>query len=126
MIFMSRRFATAFALCLSSLLPLNAIGAAPEIISVVKIWDAGKHNAFTDLIRWRGKWYCTFREADAHVGGDGQLRLLESADGTTWESAALLGEEGVDLRDPKLSITPDGRLMIVAGGSVYKDKKLVG
>ncbi len=93
---------------------------------VQKIWDAGKHNAFTDLIRFGDCWYCTFREADAHVGGDGKLRILTSADGKTWESAALLSEAGIDLRDPKLSITPDGKLMIVAGGSVYEGKKLLG
>lgn len=100
--------------------------APPEIVSVEKIWDAGKHNAFTDLIRWHDQWYCTFREADAHVGGDGRLRVLESADGKVWKSAALIGEKGIDLRDPKLSITPDGRLMIVAGGSVYEGKTLKG
>lgn len=98
----------------------------PEIVSVAKIWDAGKHNAFTDLTRWRGKWYCTFREADAHVGGDGKLRVLESADGAKWESAALVAEAGIDLRDPKFSVTPDDRLMIVAGGSVYEGKTLKG
>src|SRR5687768_15469000 len=80
----------------------NVSGAEPQIESITKIWDQGKHNAFTDLIRWRGKWYCTFREADAHVGGDGQLRVLESADGKQWESAALVTEKGIDLRDPKL------------------------
>ncbi len=100
--------------------------AEPEIVSVRKIWDAGKHNAFTDLIRWRDKWYCTFREADAHVGGDGRLRVLESADGDQWESVALVTEEGIDLRDPKLSITPDDRLMINAGGSVYEGTNLLG
>jgi len=93
---------------------------------VKKIWDQGQHNAFTDLIRFRDRWYCTFREADAHVGGDGNLRVLSSTDGDQWESAALLTEKGIDLRDPKLSITPDGRLMIVAGGSVYEGKKLLG
>ena len=36
-----------------------------------KIWDQGNHNAFTDLIRWHDQWYCSFREADGHVGGDG-------------------------------------------------------
>lgn len=92
---------------------------------VVKIWDAGKHNAFTDLIRFDGRWFCTFREGDAHVGGDGKLRVLTSADGKKWESCALLTEAGIDLRDPKLSITADGRLMIVAGGSVYDGKKLL-
>lgn len=101
-------------------------GAEPRILSVQKIWDQGRHNAFTDLIRWRDKWYCTFREADDHVGGDGQLRVLESADGEAWTSVALLSEKGIDLRDPKLSITPDNRLMIVAGGSVYEGKTLKG
>jgi len=98
----------------------------PELVSVEKIWDAGKHNAFTDLIRWHDKWYCSFREADAHVGGDGKLRVLESADGKKWETVALVTEAGIDLRDPKLSITPDDRLMITAGGSVYQGTTLLG
>ncbi|WP_425617473.1 exo-alpha-sialidase [Anatilimnocola sp. NA78] len=105
---------------------LAASAAEPELVSVEKIWDAGKHNAFTDLIRWHDQWYCTFREADAHVGGDGQLRVLVSPDGKTWTSAALIGEKGIDLRDPKFSITPDDRLMIVAGGSVYEGTTLKG
>ena len=71
-------------------------------------------------------WYCTFREADDHVGGDGRIRVLVSTDGETWTSAALVGEAGIDLRDPKLSITPDDRLMIVAGGSVYEGKRYLG
>jgi hypothetical protein len=103
-----------------------ARAAGPELVSVTKVWDRAPHNAFTDLIRWRGRWYLTFREADAHVGGDGKLRVLTSADGAAWESAALVAEEGIDLRDPKLSVTPDDRLMIVAGGSVYRGKELLG
>lgn len=98
---------------------VTTFAAAPELLSVRKIWDAGGHNAFTDLIRFQDQWFCAFREADAHVGGDGRLRILESVDGATWKSAALLAETGIDLRDPKLSITPDQRLMVVAGGSVY-------
>jgi hypothetical protein len=90
-----------------------------DILEVRRIWDGAPHNAFTDLIRWRGAWWCCFREAEDHVGGDGRLRVLESRDAREWASAALLAEEGIDLRDPKLSITPDGRLMMVAGGSVY-------
>ena len=114
---------------LSLLLCCTVVTAAekPEVASVVKIWDQrGKHNAFTDLIRWQDKWWCTFREADAHVGGDGQSRVLVSSDGKVWESAALISEKGIDLRDPKFSITPDNRLMIVTGGSVYEGKKLLG
>lgn len=91
----------------------------PKLLSVAKIWDAGKHNAFTDLLRWRGKWYCVFREALAHVGGDGKIRVLESADGEKWRSVALVEEKGIDLRDPHISITPDDRLMLIMGGSDY-------
>ncbi|MBL8234119.1 MAG: exo-alpha-sialidase [Bryobacterales bacterium] len=110
-------------------LALAAAKGAPvqsmEIVSLKKIWDQGAHNAFTDLIRFRNHWYCTFREAEDHVGGDGQLRVIESKDGDTWTSSALLTEAGVDLRDPKLSITPDNRLMIVAGGSVHGGTKVL-
>ncbi len=95
-------------------------GPDAEIVSVKKIWDQGAHNAFTDLIRFKGKWFCSFREGDGHVGGDGHPRVLVSEDGETWKSAALLTEKGIDLRDPKFCITSDGRLMMVMGGSTYK------
>lgn len=112
--------------CFAVNVSVRADEPKPELLSVEKIWDAGKHNAFTDLTRWHDKFWCTFREAEGHVGGDGQIRVLVSDDGTKWESAALVGEKGIDLRDPKFSITPDDRLMIVAGGSVYEGKTLLG
>jgi len=107
---------------------LAALQAAPqpELVSVQRIWDAAPHNAFTDLVRWNDAWYCTFREGDGHVGGDGKTRVITSADGVKWESVALMEEAGVDLRDPKLSVTPDNRLMALMGGSIYREGKLVG
>ena len=97
----------------------------PAISDVLKIWDRAKHSAFTDLIRFKDKWYCTFRESDSHAtGSDGVIRIITSDDGQEWESAGVLREEGIDLRDPKLSIGPDGRLMMLMGGSVYQGKKL--
>jgi hypothetical protein len=105
-----------------------AIAAPPEPVveDVRRIWDAAPHNAFTDLVRWNDQWYCTFREGDGHVGGNGKTRVIVSADGEAWTSAALMAEEGIDLRDPKLSITPDNRLMAVMGGSLYVDNDLKG
>lgn len=98
----------------------------PELVDVRKIWDGAPHNAFTDLIRFHDRWFCTFREADRHAGGsDGKIRVIASADGVTWESASLLEEQGIDLRDPKLSITPAGRLMLLMGGSVYGGQTLL-
>lgn len=92
--------------------------ASPEIVTVKKIWDQAGHSAFTDLIRFRNQWFCTFREAQTHTVGDGKLRVLVSKDGESWQSVALLEEKEIDLRDPKLSITPSGKLMMIAGGSV--------
>jgi hypothetical protein len=60
--------------------PMLAVNPS-QLISGKQSWDRGRHNAFTDLIRFRGEWFCTFREADDHVGGDGKLRVLRSRDG---------------------------------------------
>jgi hypothetical protein len=101
---------------------------AAELVEVNKIWDAAAHNAFTDLIHWRGQFYCAFRESKGHaVKNDvGRVRILASADAKTWRSVALLNSSspqlgdlvGWDLRDTHFSVTPDGRLMLVGG--VYK------
>lgn len=99
-------------------------------MEIQKIWDKGDHNAFTDLIMFKGKFYCSFREGGGHVPGnkdvDGTVRILRSDDGDQWESAALLSTQGYDLRDPKLSITPDNRLMVIIGGSDYDKLQLNG
>ena len=89
----------------------------PELLSVKKIWSHSKHNALTDLIRYKNRWFCVFRESSKHVyGKNGTIRLIASDDGEEWKSIAHLKESYVDLRDPKLSITPDGRLMMLVGG----------
>jgi hypothetical protein len=113
----------AITVCLVSLVLNSSPASEPEIISVEKIWDRGEHNAFTDLIRFQDRWWCTFREARDHGPSIGQVRVIVSDDAEKWESAALLSEEEVDLRDPKLSAMPDGRLMLIMGGSVYGGSK---
>lgn len=96
-------------------------------IEVRKIWDQAPHSAFTDLIHFKDYFYCSFREGSSHVPGtDGTVRILRSKDGQNWESIADLKKEGIDLRDPKLSITPKGQIMVVIGGSLYKEGKLLG
>ena len=109
----------------TTFVPTTAAADEPEIVSVKKIWDRAPHNAFTDLIRFQQKWFCILREADSHVRGNGKIRLLVSADGEQWKSAALLEDVGVDLRDPKLSITANGRLMAVMGGKIYESGRMV-
>jgi hypothetical protein len=96
------------------------LGTTPkaELVEVRKIWDRGPHNAFTDLTRFDGKWFCVFREGNGHVSPDGAVRVLTSADGKDWESAALLTSKTMDLRDPKVVVTPRKELMIVAAGAL--------
>lgn len=96
----------------------SAIASAQEIIHQAKIWDQAPHNAFTDLIRYRERLICVFREGSRHVSPDGAIRVLSSRDGREWTSAALIRSADGDLRDPHLSITPKGDLMLVAAAAL--------
>jgi hypothetical protein len=93
--------------------------AAPEIVEVKKIWDRAPHNAFTDLIRFHDEWFCVFREGAKHVSADGALRIIASKDGNTWTSAALITNATADLRDAKITLMPDGRLMLSGAGALH-------
>jgi hypothetical protein len=98
----------------------------PELPGVAKISDRAPHSAFTDLLRANNAYYCVFRESSAHIPGlNGKIRVLRSADGQNWEPIALVAEPGIDLRDPKVSLAPDGRLVLLMGGSVYPGDELV-
>jgi len=91
-----------------------------ELLDVQRIWNAAPHNAFTDLIRYREQWWCVCREAEHHLTLDGALRILCSPDGKHWTSTARLQTENADLRDGKLSLCPDGRLMLNAGAALHE------
>ena len=94
-----------------------------DTVTVTKIWDQGVYQAFTDLIRFNGAFYCSFREGKNHVGAEnnGKVRIIRSKDGKDWQSVALLEINGLDLRDPKLSVTPDKRIMITLAGAVFEN-----
>lgn len=104
----------------------------PTLLSVERVWGQTPHSAFGDLLLHQGRWYCVFREGVRHVAGgdllkdDGKIRVLASKDAKAWESLALVEEQGTDLRDPHLSVTADGRLMLVMGGSIYNNAKYGG
>ncbi len=98
----------------------------PSLVYAHRIWNRGKHNAFTDLIRYKGLWYCAFREAGDHMRGFGKVRIIASKDFESWTSVRLFSERDVDLRDPKLSITPSKKLMLLMGGTRFKDGRYVG
>ncbi len=85
------------------------------------IWDKSPHCAFTDLVEYKGRVYCCFREANKHVPDNaseyGCIRIVETTDGNSWKSIGTVSDPDFDLRDPKLTVTPDSRLMLLYGRS---------
>jgi hypothetical protein len=113
-----------FVLCAAPQAVAGSSGAPAELVEVHKIWDKAPHNAFTDLVRFKGRWFCVFREGAAHVSPDGALRVITSEDGKAWTSAALLTSKTADLRDAKITVTPDGKLMLGGAGALHPPSKI--
>lgn len=83
------------------------------------LWKTNRHSAFTDLVEYQGQLLCCFREASNHVSPDGRLVIVQcdlSGQGSTRVFVQL---DAVDLRDPKLSIMPDGKLLLCAYGRCF-------
>ncbi len=118
MIHAKRLFWLAAATALAA--PAQAPSPRAEIVSLQRIWDRAPHNAFTDLIRFKDRWYCTFREGSKHVSDDGALRVITSADGERWVSSDLLTWPNADARDAKLSVTPDNKLMVSGAAALHQ------
>lgn len=84
------------------------------------IWDLTKITdrdharlEFPDLTRFKGYWYCAFREGDIHYNHpSGRVRIIRSADGEQWATVRLLEWAGGDVREPKFSIDAEGHLMV--------------
>jgi hypothetical protein len=91
-----------------------------HVTNVRRVFHNGEHNAFTDLVRFKDRWYCVFREGKGHVSPDGALRVITSDDGEQWESAALLTSDDSDLRDAKITVTPDGQLMLSGAEAMHR------
>lgn len=113
-------------LCLVAIVvALADFGQAESVVPISKptvIWDVSRIDdrdecriEFPDLIRFRGQWYCAFREGLVHGNDDsGRARLIRSADGAKWESVKLFEWDGGDIRDPRLSVTAEGALMMTS------------
>lgn len=83
-----------------------------QLISHQLIWGNQQHNAFTDLIKFNGIYYCCFRQATNHVSKDGIIIILKSESLNSWQIASKIVITNSDLRDPKLTIHPSGKLLL--------------
>src|SRR5262249_54017584 len=71
--------------------------------------------------RFNDQWVCAFREASAHKGGtrDSRIRVIASSDAKTWRSVGELKDPRGDIRDAKLAILPDGRLILLTATQLF-------
>jgi len=99
---------------------LSGLQAADKPTVVVenirRVFHNGEHNAFTDLIRWRGKFWLTFRSSpDGHgVNPNAAIIVLNSDDAKTWKEAHRFSVPNRDTRDPHF-LDFKGKLFIYAG-----------
>lgn len=89
-----------------------------ELVSLQRLVADGYHNAFTDLICWRGHYYLGYRHAQSHgIVPPGDVIILRCADPTAddpnWQQVARF-DTGGDDRDPKLLDAGD-RLVVSFG-----------
>ena len=67
--------------------------------------DDGLHNAFTDLIVWRGNLWLVYVASPSHFASPrSRLVLMQSPDAREWREMGHLSGDGEDIRDPKLAV----------------------
>ena len=76
--------------------------ASIRIDSVRTVFDDGSHNAFTDLCRFKGRYYLTFRSCpDGHmVFPTSRIVVMASGDAKEWTVVHRFGVPDRDVRDP--------------------------
>ncbi|GAA1973113.1 sialidase family protein [Amycolatopsis minnesotensis] len=92
--------------------PSQPVNSKPD--AVVAVAASGKNAYFPDLVRLRGgSLFAAYREGVGHVGMDGKLLSVTSADGgRTWSAPRPLLDTPFDDRDPKLTVTDRGTLFV--------------
>ena len=105
-------------LILSTATVLPAPADLPEVRveSVRRVFHNGEHNAFTDLIHWRSKFWLTFRSCPGGHGVDrsASIIVLRSDDAQKWEPVHRFSVPDRDTRDPHF-LDFKGRLFVYTG-----------
>lgn len=83
------------------------------------LYQTPKHNAFTDLCGFGNRLLCSFREAADHMSHDGIIRIIELSETGQVIYKQQLAMQNCDLRDPKITIAPDGKLILNAYARCY-------
>ena len=87
-----------------------------KVASVRQVFHNGEHNAFTDLVRFKGKFYLTFRSCpDGHmVHPTASIIILASDDAHRWRQVHRFRVPERDTRDPHFLVFRD-KLFVYTG-----------
>jgi hypothetical protein len=92
--------------------------SAPRVAvkNIRRAFHNGEHNAFTDMVRFRDRYYLTFRSCpDGHgVHPTASIIVLTSADGSEWKQVHQFRVARRDTRDPHFLAFGD-RLFVYTG-----------
>ena len=91
-------------------------GPKVRIANVRRVFHNGEHNAFTDLTRFRDRYYLTFRSCpDGHmVHPTASVVIMTSDDLKTWKQVHRFNVKHRDTRDPHFLIFKE-RLFVYTG-----------
>ncbi len=107
-----------FMACLAATASISLADQGPSVTvsDVQKVFDDGHHNAFTDLIVFKGIYYLAFRSCpDGHgVSPNASVIILASKDTNTWDQIHRFNVPQRDTRDPHFLIFKD-RLFVYTG-----------
>jgi hypothetical protein len=87
-----------------------------EVRNVRRVFHNGEHNAFTDLVKFKERYYLTFRSCpDGHmVHPTASIIILASDDLAAWKPVHRFRVEKRDTRDPHFLVFKD-RLFVYTG-----------
>ncbi len=87
-----------------------------QVTAVRRAFHNGEHNAFTDMVRFRGRLYLAFRSCpDGHsVHPTASIVILASDEGQEWSSVHQFRVENRDTRDPHFLVFQN-RLFLYTG-----------
>ncbi len=87
-----------------------------KVTNIRRVFHNGEHNAFTDLVRFHGKFYLTFRSCpDGHmVHPTASVIIMASDDAKHWEQVHQFHVKHRDTRDPHFLVFQD-KLFVYTG-----------
>ncbi|MBC3766782.1 hypothetical protein [Neptunicella marina] len=83
--------------------------------------EQAAHSAFTDLCLYKNQLFCCFRAATDHISPDGVIKILTLNTQGQVTSSTIVRMAKCDLRDPKLSVDNNGKLILLAYARFYHD-----